>query len=369
MPLAVPTFQVLYDAFKSEVQARNPALTDFEEGSNLDSLAGAAAVLADLVVRQDLSNFAAQFVDTASGDDLDALALDRFGLERKEATAASGYVTFTRDGTSGSEPIPAGTVLRATVDGVSVTFTTDSAIEIADGSTTISVLATCSTTGTTGNVAADTVTTIVDTLGDATIAVTNGERMVGGAAEETDNTFRDRIRRYFSTLRKGTVSALEAGAIGVGGVAYAAVDETHRMAEDGGYVLVLVADAEGYANAALVEAVETELENWRSAGIWVQVEGAERQDEELALELGVVVGADQGTIRAAVRASVLAYTDTLAPGATLYLSAVTHAAHGASGDIVYVSVSSPAADIAPDTEISIIRVGTSGLTLAFTEVA
>lgn len=368
MALAIPTFQQLYDVSKAETQARNPSLTDFEEGSNLDALTGANAVLADLVLRQALSYFQALFVDTATGTDLDALALDRFGLERKAASAAYGYVTFTRDGTTDAEEIPAGTTLRATVAGVSVTFTTDSSIEIADGSSTASVRATCSTTGTSGNVAENTVTTIVDTLDDETITATNAERMVGGAAEETDAAFRDRIRRYFSTLRRGTVAALAAGAISVGGVAFAAVDESHRMAADGGYVLVLVADSEGYSNAALVEDVEVELENWRAAGIWVQVEGAERQEETITLVLGVDTGSDQGVIRDAVKAVVLEYTNNLDPGATMYLSAISHAAHSASTAIRYVTISVPTADVAPSSETSIVRVASSGLTLTFTEV-
>jgi uncharacterized phage protein gp47/JayE len=257
------------------------------------------------------------------------------------------------------------------VDGVSVTFTTDALIEIADGSSTASVRATCSTTGTSGNVAASTVTTIVDTLDDdAGATVTNAERMVGGAAVETDSAFRDRIRRYFATLRKGTVGALEAGAISVGGVAFAAVDETHRMAADGGYVLVLVADSEGYSNTALVEDVEVELENWRAAGIWVQVEGADRQEETVTLAIGVETGADQGVLRTAIRDVVLDYVNNLAPGATMYRSAITHKAHSADAELIrYVTVSTPAADIAPDTETSIIRVATSGLTITFTEVA
>lgn len=369
MALAIPTFQQLYDAFKAEVQARNPALTDFTEGSNLDAIAGGASVLADLVIRQALAAFAAQFVDTATGTDLDALALDRFGIERKAASSAYGYVVFTRGDGTGAIEVPAGTTLRATVAGVSVSFTTDSLIEIADGDDTATVRATCTETGTAGNVAAAAVTTIVDTLDDdPTATVSNTERMVGGAEEETDAAFRDRIRRYFTTLRKGTVAALEAGAISVGGVAFAAVDESHRMSADGGYVLLLVADSEGYSNAALVEDVEAEIENWRAAGIWVQVDGAERQEETLALTIGVVSGSDQGAIRDAVKPVMLNLTDNLAPGATLYLSAVVAAAHSASSAIRYVTVTDPVADIAPDTELSIVRVTSSGLTLSFIEV-
>ncbi|MCI0346433.1 MAG: baseplate J/gp47 family protein, partial [Chloroflexi bacterium] len=194
----LPTFNELYDAGKSEIRSRNPDLTDFNEGSNLDAVTGAGAMLADEVLRYVIDLFAAQFVDTAEGVDLDALAADRFGLTRKPAAGAVGTVTFTRGGSSGVLTIPAGTTLRATVNGESVTFTTDDDVDMAAAETAADATATCTVTGATGNVAAGTVTTIVDAIpGDATATVTNADRFAGGAPEETDDAFRDRIRRFF----------------------------------------------------------------------------------------------------------------------------------------------------------------------------
>jgi len=363
------TFDQLYALGQAEVQSRNPDLTDWRAGSVNDALIGGAAVQADEVIRVVVAAFAEQFVDTATGTALDALAADRFGLARHDAVAAVGTLTFTRGDSEGVLEIPAGTTCKATVNGESVTFTTDEAVYMAGDADTVSALATCTATGTTGNVAADTITTIVDTVpGDATATVTNADRFVGGAAEETDAAFRDRIRRYFTTLRRGTVSALETGALGVAGVAYVAVDESYAAPEDGGYVAVYVADGDGRSNDALSDAVAAELEAWRAAGIRVVVTGATREEIDLAVVLYVRAGSDLATLGTNVRAAILAYTDSLAPGAILYTAQIVAAALGISTDVLSAMVTTPTSDQTPSGVANALRVLDTALSVTVQEV-
>lgn len=360
------TFDELYTVGQAEVQSRNPELTDWREGSVNDAYLGGACVAVDEVVRVLVALFGAQFVDTATGGDLDALAADRFGLTRTAASASVGTLTFTRDSSTGVLEIPAGTTCKATVNGESVTFTTDEAGWMAAADDTVDVRATCTATGTTGNVAADTITTIVDAIpGDSGATVTNADRFVGGAPEESDAAFRDRIRRYFGTLRKGTVSALEAGALSVAGVSYVYVDETFVAPEDGGYVAVYVGDADGRGNDALADAVTTELEAWRAAGVRVVVTAAAREEISLALVLTIGANVDQTTLAANIRAAVLAYTNSLAPGATLYTSQVVAVALAVSTSLLACSVTAPTADYAPTEPYYAVRVPESGLTVSF----
>ena len=363
------TFDQLYTLGQAEVQSRNPELTDWRQGSVNDALIGGAAVQADEVIRVVVAAFAEQFVDTATGTALDALAADRFGLARHDAVAAVGTLTFTRGDSEGVLEIPAGTTCKATVNGESVTFTTDEAVYMAGDADTVSALATCTATGATGNVAADTITTIVDTVpGDATATVTNADRFVGGAAEETDAAFRDRIRRYFTTLRRGTVSALETGALGVAGVAYVAVDESYAAPEDGGYVAVYVADGDGRSNDALSDAVAAELEAWRAAGIRVVVTGATREEIDLAVVLYVRAGSDLATLVANARAAILAYTDALAPGAILYTAQIVAAALGISTDVLSAMVTTPTSDQTPSGVANALRVLDTALSVTVQEV-
>lgn len=372
MSLTIPTVDELYAAGQAEAQARRPGLVDWTAGSVLDALTGSGAVLADEVIRIAIDRFATQFVDTASGEDLDALAMDRFGLERNAAAPSVGSLEFTRGSSSGTLTIPAGTTCRATVNGRSVTFETDAEAQMLATDTTVDVPATCTETGPSGNVAEDTVTVIVDAIpGDASATVTNPDRFAGGAEEEGDAAFRDRIRRYFQTLRKGTVAALEAGALSVPGVAAVTVDESFIAAEDGGYVAVYVGDPDGRANATLAADVEVELENWRAAGVRVEVTASSRDEVELTVELFVAAGSDTSTITADARAAVLAYTDALAPNARLYFSAVEAAAIGVSTRVkgaVATSTDGTGEYLEPAAAHQALRVNASDLTVTVTEV-
>lgn len=358
----LPTFNELYQAGQNEIQARNSLLTDFNAGSVLDAVTGGGAVMADEVIRVLLRLFAAQFVDTATGTDLDALAADRFGLTRKAASASVGALTFSQS--SGSTfTVPAGTVCRATVGGRSVTFTTDAAVDVPSG-TPADVNATCTVTGPTGNVDSGTVTTVVDAL-DVTCTVTNDDRFVGGAASEADPAFRDRIRRFYTTQRRATKAALENGALTVPGVYFAAVEE--RASGGISYVAITVGDPDGRGNSALADAVVLEMENWRAAGVPVQVYAASR--EEISLTIAVVVrpGSDQDALRTLIRGAIVGYTDQLAPGAMLYISQVIAAVVDASDLVLGANPLSPSTDVAPSAAANAIRVVPADITLAFVE--
>jgi uncharacterized phage protein gp47/JayE len=365
----LPTFADLYASARSEIQARNPALTDFTEGSVLDALTGSAAVLADEVIRIGLDLFAAHFVDTAEGEALDELAQDRFGLSRHAAQAAVGTLTFTRGDAEGGITIPAGTTVEGTVNGRTVSVTTNVIATMAAASNTVSVRATSTVTGPSGNIAAGVLDTVADEVDDdPTLTVTHADRFVGGRVEETDEEFRARIRAYFSTLRKATISALEAGALEVGGVRFATVDEQFIAPEDGGYVLLVVGDPDGRANEALTEAVELELVNWRAAGVEVRVEASEREEVDLAVTVRVKRATDQSALIDSVRAAVLAYTDSLAPGETLYRSRVACAVLDLSEDVVDVVVSDPEDDLQPTEAYNALRVDSADLSITFAEV-
>lgn len=366
----LPTFQDVYDAGKSEIQARNAALTDFAEGSALDAITGGTAVMVDEAFGVLIDLFAAQFVDTAEGADLEALAADRFGLTRNAAAAAVVTLTFTRGGSTGTLVVPAGTTCEALVNGVRYQFDTDYEVEMHSSASTVTVTATCTVTGRAGNVAANTIDDIIDTLaGDATATVANAEAAAGGAPEETDAQFRDRIRRYFSTLRKGTVAALEAGALNVAGVSFVTVDESLIHPDDGGYVAVYVGDPDAVGNDALADIVEAELEEWRAAGILVRVFGSDREEIAMAISVTARAGVDTSAMSAAVRAAALGVTNNLAPKQTLYLSKVEAAVHAVSDDILSVQVTTPSADTTPTASQNAIRVNDADLEITITEVA
>ena len=361
----LPTHATLYQVFRTEVTDRDPELTDWSEGSALDALGGGAAALGDEVNAVTVNVFQTAFLDTCVGSEIDAWSADRYGtaVPRKAAAAAVGEVTFTRVGTSGVYPIAAGTVVSGTVDGETVTATTDALTQIPDGSTSVTVAATVSEAGVGGNVAA----AVLDTTADANLTVTNADRFTGGAERESDERYKARVKAYPQTLRRGTVEALREGALRVGGVVFAAVSESFIDPEDGGYVAVYVGDPDAQANSTLTALVDAELDNWRAAGIQVQVFAAVRQEAGIDLSLTVRVGADQAAIRTAVTQAVLAYTDTLDPGETMYSAQIVARAINAHTDVVDADLASGTLDLTPSAEQNAVRVPESRFALSLIE--
>lgn len=349
----LPTFDELYGLAKAEIQLRRSDLTDFNEGSVLDAMTGAMALMADEVIRLSVAQFATLFFDTASGADLDALAQDRFGMARKAASASVGVVEWTRDA-AGAYTILAGTRFRASIGTETVTVQSTATVSMLASDTTIEIPVQATATGRATNAAADTVTEILDTVGaDPGATVTNPQPLAGGSDAETDEAFRDRIRRRESTLRRGTVAALETGALSVPGVTIVYVDESN--VETSGIVGVYVGDPDGRSNDTLATLVETELENWRAAGILLDVLGSEREEVALELRLALESGADQNAVGAAVRAAIVAYGDSLDPGERARPSRIQKAAHDASEAVIALELLTDTDDLVPSADHHALR--------------
>ena len=130
------------------------------------------------------------------GDYLDNLAPLR-GVKRREATAAITTLQFSiGQALESVVAIPAGT--RVT-NGNDIFFATDEYAEIAAGETSVTVPATCTTTGTGGNgFVVGEFDVLVNTLPYIT-SVMNTDTTSGGADTEDDESLKDRIYNVPST--------------------------------------------------------------------------------------------------------------------------------------------------------------------------
>lgn len=363
----VSTFTELYDAGRAEIQSRNANLTDFNEGSVLDAVLGSGAMLGDEVARTLIDLFATLFFDTATGEDLDALALDRINLTRNLESSAVGTVEWKRVA-AGTYPIPSGTTFQATVGDETFTFTSTTEVTVGGGDSTVNVPVQATASGRASNVAANTVTEILDTVAaDPTATVTNPQPMAGGSDAETDEAFRARIRRFYSNLRRGTRGALVTGATNVNGVSFASVVEDF----EGGVVFVYIGDPDAQGNDVLAALVRAELENWRAAGILVTVLSAAR--EEIALTLDVVVqpGSDTTTLDALIKSALVAQGDTYDPNQRAYVTEIECAARDASPLVRAATLTTPQVvntppSILPTLPQNAIRFVSTSITLNFT---
>lgn len=364
----MPTFEELKTDAETEVKAVNTDLTDFTEGSALDALTGSGSVLADEVLGFVAAMFATLFLDTAEGSDLDALIADRFtGMApRQAASPAIGTETITRGTYVGAWSVPANSQFQATIDGEDILFTTDALVTMGAADNTVDSAVTASVAGRSGNVAENTVTQILSVLTDTTATATNLTRMAGGAPEETDEELRARARLFYQTLRRGTVAAIEAGALSVAGVSFAKVDEDNPPTA--GMLSVYIGDPDGSANAALVALVVAALEDYRPAGISYTVTAAAREEITIELEVLVKQGTNTATLEASIRAAVKDYVNNLSPSDILYDSQVTRVVTSVSADVLDVVQVVPSGDFTPTQVYNAVRVIDAGLTITLAEV-
>lgn len=331
MPVAVPTFAELYAAGKTEVMIRDPSLNYWQEGSNLDALVGAMSVVADETMGYALRLHRARFLATAVGEELDALGVDRFGIERITIpSAAVGYVFWEEDAATGYA-IPAGTALEGILDDGSVyqAVTTESAVS--DSGLPIPVQA--SVVGRGGNVPARTLVEVGSFLTDPGATVVQRERMAGGAPAEDDNAYRARLQAYLEGLAKGVHAAYMRAVLSVPGIVRTTIQEVavsayHRI------VQIYVADPEGAGNSSLVAAATLAAEGVRPLGVLVSVVAAAREEIALVVSIELEPTADYLTVLAVVADALLVWTDTLPAGMPIRPSRVAEVCHRAHPAVV-----------------------------------
>lgn len=320
MALTIPSPDQLRGDFKAATQSRRPTLTDWTTGSNLDALAWATALVGEEVLLEALRRFNNLFFSTNDRGALVTLIQDRFAdqLVVQGETAAIGTLTLSRPDASAGDIIvlPGDTFFDA--DFPDITFTADSA-DVLVG-TSLDVPITCVITGTIGNLGPGTIETVVRDLGDASITISNADRLAGGAPEETIEELKALVRTFYQSLRLATVPAIKVGAKSVAGVRVVRVDESHIAPEDGGYINVLVGDAEGNANSALTEAVDLALVNYIAGGAMWLVGEVSRQVYSIEVTIKTPSPLDFGPMVGPVREALLTYGYSLEVEATLYTS-------------------------------------------------
>lgn len=296
--MSVKSQQELYEVFVTELGNQAPSLSDLNEGSNIDVLAGVVSVAVSELQALNQEQFRKTFFDTAHGpevtggpDDLQTLALDHFGdaFTRPGATKAIGTVLFSRPNTDkGVVVIEAGTVVKTekTATGNSVSFSTVSEVEM-DG-LTIQASVNADEAGPSGNVSPGTIKVIETALTDSSITVTNPLSLSGGKSAENDAEYRATIRYLLETLKGATLQSLEAKAKTIAGVVYCrAIEKIQNVIEwdialqepIGEHfglprAILYISDINGNASFLMIENVKKAIEEVRAAGVRVDVFGA-----------------------------------------------------------------------------------------------
>ena len=205
------------------------------------------------------------FPQTAQGMYLDYHAETR-GITRGAAEKAAGVIRFAAaDKVTAACPIEKGTVCM-TAEGVRFETTEDAAIAV--GSQWVDVPAQAAEAGAGGNVIAGTVT-LLSAMPVGVVQCTNPAAFSGGCDAESDEALRRRVLASYQRLPNGANAAYyEQEAMRYPGVAAAkAVGRARGI----GTVNVVIATHAGVPDAALLAAVETDLQKKREIAVDVKV--------------------------------------------------------------------------------------------------
>ncbi len=328
----------------------DPAQVD-TAGSDANLFVGIAAVMADQVTRQLAYRTGALLLASSDDEDLDRLVYDRFGLTRKGASPARGTVLISRATlTAGAGSIPIGTKI-VTSTNVEYITTQTATFGIADTSTSCNVRAVQA--GKSTQIGAGFIKRFAQPqlLFDTTLEPSNPTPTAGGEDAEDDDTFRDRVRDFWRTARRGVLAAIEFGAKTVEGVVSArAVEALSVGGSPARVVMLYISDSSGVANAALAEEVQVALNDYRAAGITVLVFTSSPLIVSIQLALAFAAGVDTRTLTDQIRAAVFEFVNTLPVNGTLYVGELYSVLQRFVGDGLIpnkASIVAPTGDLVP----------------------
>lgn len=350
-PTRLDAFRLSVD-YVTQRSARLDPSQATTEGSDLNIILGSTSIVAASVINQLAEKINGLLLDGAEGEDLDRFAFDRYSLSRKGASPALGSVRiFRMDATFGAGTIPAGTVL-STLTGINYITTTVATLGALDLETSANVRAVEASKAT--QVTANSIVRFANppTLFDRTLQVNNDEATAGGEDIEDDETFRNRIRQFWRTARRGVLEAIEFGALTVPGVVSAQAIEALTTGNTPARVVNLyIADSSGVASETLADTVRVALDDYRAGGIAVIVSTSLPFIVDITLKLSFKAGTDTVTLSDNVRAAVVEFINSLAVNGTLYIAQLYTVLQRFEADGVIVSqdsIVSPTGDLVPD---------------------
>ena len=279
------------------------------------------------------------FPQTAQGTYLDYHAETR-GITRGAAEKAAGTIRFAAaDKVTAACPIEKGTVCM-TAEGVRFETTEDTAIAV--GSQWVDVPAQAVEAGAGGNVIAGTVT-LLSAMPVGVVQCTNPSAFSGGCDAESDEALRGRVLASYQRLPNGANAAYyEQEAMRYPGVAAAkAVGRARGI----GTVNVVIATHAGVPDAALLAAVETDLQKKREIAVDVKVLAPTVETVAVTAALKAAPGYTFAEVKAGAQSALEALFTGELLGKSVTTARLLTLLCGVEG-VENVHLTAPAADVA-----------------------
>jgi len=279
------------------------------------------------------------FPQTAQGTYLDYHAETR-GITRGAAEKAAGTIRFAAaDKVTAACPIEKGTVCM-TAEGARFETTEDAAIAV--GSQWVDVPAQAVEAGAGGNVIAGTVT-LLSAMPVGVVQCTNPAAFSGGCDAESDEALRGRVLASYQRLPNGANAAYyEQEAMRYPGVAAAkAVGRARGI----GTVNVVIATHAGVPDAALLAAVETDLQKKREIAVDVKVLAPTVETVAVTAALKAAPGYTFAEVKAGAQSALEALFTGELLGKSVTTARLLTLLCGVEG-VENVHLTAPAADVA-----------------------
>ena len=279
------------------------------------------------------------FPQTAQGMYLDYHAETR-GITRAAAEKAAGVIRFAAaDKVTAACPIEKGTVCM-TAEGVRFETTEDATIAV--GSQWTDVPAQAVEAGAGGNVIAGTVT-LLSAMPVGVVQCTNPAAFSGGCDAESDEALRRRVLASYQRLPNGANAAYyEQEAMRYPGVAAAkAVGRARGI----GTVNVVIATHAGVPDAALLAAVETDLQKKREIAVDVKVLAPAVETVAVTAALKAAPGYTFAEVKAGAQSALEALFTGELLGKSVTTARLLTLLCGVEG-VENVHLAAPAADVA-----------------------
>jgi len=290
------------------------------EGSDVNIFVGSSSVVTDYAIKQLAFQIAGLSLDGAEKEELDRYAFDRYQLTRKGASSALGQVRFFRTSASvGAGSIPANTKL-VTNSGIEYVTTTTATFGGSQLEAVANVRA--AQAGKATQVGANAIRRFdrPSDVFDPSIQMNNDLPTSGGEDAEGDELFRVRIRSFWRNARRGTLGAIEQGALAVAGVVSAqAIEALETDGDPARIVSAYIADSSGVANNQLATLVEDSLLEYRAAGIKVAIFTSLPRLVSVELKLTFRAGVDTVQLSESIRTAVVEFVNSLPVNGPLFV--------------------------------------------------
>ena len=366
MAITIKSFDEVYNLLKNRLQSQFID-ADFKEGSFNDVLFGSVSLAYQQIQSLLLDRFSKTFFDNSLtiGDDLELLAIDRFGegASRPQPSIAFGIIEVTRT-SDNTEDIVITSGTEVTNGNIKFTVKSDVTIgaAIPSGNVVIEALE----TGIDGNIAANNSAWEISGVEDVTI--TNVDPLQGGANLATDEEYKDFIKEFVQSIKDGTADGLEGTARRINGVSDARIirrlvdvgtldssgnlETGNRLYKFKTVAMILyVSGVGGAANAELLRVVKEKVEEQLSSGEFLDIQASGIIPVDITVTItfkstSEAIELSQNPTE--IRNAIINYINTIAIGENFDVSNFQSnfaALNGYSDEINTFIVSTPTGDI------------------------